>query len=118
MFNEKELQFINADVDDYNQNIYRQQLNDTTYGISCKLPQGHYSVVFKNKRDASIAHGKFATNNLWTRRCENIVVFNIEHASHLSFMVCAGGSENIVTSLREQALSNVHKLEEHNSLTR
>ena len=117
MFSEKELNYINASVDDCGQDICRLQLSSVAYAIDCNLPQGHYNMVFKNKNVARDIHGKFALKGLKTARYENIVTFDLPHAGHLAFIVPVGcGSKNIVLSLREQSISNAHKLEDSDNL--
>ena len=118
-FNQKELQYINAGVEDSSQHVYRKNWGGVEYDVICKLPQGNYLLTFKLKRDAVRAYGDLRVSDVVAAQVNNTVAFELGNTKELSFIVSpGGGSQAIVTSLREQVVNNLHKLQKDNSLSR
>jgi len=106
-FNEQELCYIHADIDDQNHPIHRKFWGGTGYDIVCHLPKGNYHLTFKRKSDALNAYGALCLKGIRATRGVNSVAFSLEDGQQLSFSVAAGGDcKNMVLNLRQQALFN------------
>lgn len=112
-FNEKELEYINASIDDQSQDIHREYIKSTTY-INCKLPKGHYLMKFRSTKDTKKAHGDLLVKGLKASINRNIVCFYLDEPTNFYFSLTSGGNEEIITELRKFAVLNKRTLQAEN----
>ena len=115
-FTEQELKYINADIDDQNQDIYRRfnTLNDRFY-LCASLPNGkyHIDIEWLSASMACVIDLKAFDVNAYT--VENGVEFTINNQPRV-MLYLEDVSTNVV-SLRKQAILNQRKLEQQNNLS-
>ncbi|MFQ6724414.1 MAG: hypothetical protein ACLRFE_03690 [Clostridia bacterium] len=115
-FDEKELEAINAPLEDKTQAVYREYVIGTSFNINCRLPQGNYGIVFRSKQDAQNACGDFHMKGLSALRNQNRVILQLNENKKVSFVVSGGGCKELITNLRKQVILHERKLQQEDNL--
>lgn len=110
-FTEQELEYINKDVDDKSQNVYRvfNTLNDNFY-LWAELPKGTYHIdneYLSESMDCVIDLKSFDVNAYTT---ENGVEFTLDKPTRI--LLYLQNIKNNVISLRKQSVLNTRKLQQ------
>jgi hypothetical protein len=115
-FTDKELEYINAGIDDQSQNIHRRFNGiDNSFYLYAKLPKGTYNLYIKS-------NSEIKTNCYWELLHFGIdsyivdtgIEFKINNQTRI-FLTLDDVELNVL-SLRKQAILNQNKLEHQNNL--
>lgn len=116
-FTKEELKYINADIDDQNQDIYRRFNSiDNGFYLYAKLPKGTYNLYIKS-------NSEIKTNCYWELLHFGIdayivdtgIEFKINNQTRI--FLTLDDIELNVLSLRKQAILNQNKLEQQDNLS-
>ena len=106
-FSNDELEYIYASVTDSSQDIYRSSASE----ITAKLPNGKYCLAIRNMKDRqTIRDNLMIFYNIPTVTDMQSIYFTVKNNEQLKLNFVYEHSQNIILSLRQQAVLN-HRLE-------